>query len=87
MKKVFKSVFFILLVVLLTSCADEKTINNVTYEPYGFLNEEIVKNDSVMYQVSPWAVFSGIVFCETIVVPVYIVGWELFEPVKLKEKK
>ena len=86
MKKVFKTLVFILLVGLLTSCADEKTINNITYKPYGYFNEEIEKNDSIAYQVSPEAVISSILFCETIVVPVYIIGWELYEPVKLKEK-
>lgn len=87
MKKVFKTLVFILLVGLLTSCAEEKTINNVTYQPYGLFNQEAVKCDSIVYQVSPWAVVGGIVFSETVIVPVYIVGWEIMDPVKVKPKK
>lgn len=74
----------ILLTVGLTSCADEKIIDGVKYEPYGLANEDVRKNDSIQYEMSPGSVICGILFCETIVVPVYVVGWNLYEPIKKK---
>jgi len=74
----------ILLSLLISSCADNKTIDGVTYRPYGLLNENECKNDSIRYEVSGWAVFSGIFFCELIVPPIYTFGYNLWEPVDKK---
>lgn len=70
--------------LLFVSCAEEKTINGVTYRPYGILNADTQKNPNIEYEVSGWAVFSGVVFVETIIVPVYTFGYNLWEPVGLK---
>lgn len=66
------------------SCADNKTIDGVTYRPYGFLNQNTCKNDSIQYQISGWAVCSGLIFCELIVPPVYVFGYNLYEPISKK---
>ncbi len=76
---------------LLTSCADDKLINidgqNVKVEPYGWMDESTVKNDSVVYQVNTGNVILSIIFSETIVVPVLLTGKSLYEPVKKIEAK
>lgn len=72
-------------VLLFSSCADEKTIDGVTYRPYGFMNESTCKNDSVQYEVSGEAVVAGIIFSECIVPPIYVFGYNLWEPVGLKK--
>jgi len=72
-------------VVVLSSCAEEKNINGTVYKPYGLLNPE-VRVDSVQYSISPGSVICAIVFSETIIAPVYIVGWDLYEPVKVNKK-
>lgn len=69
------------IVVLFTSCADSKTIDGVTYRPYGLINEESCKNDSIHYEVSGWAIASGIIFFEVVAPPIYVFGYNLFEPV------
>lgn len=82
-----KTKFFALVVLvglLFTSCAEEKTIDGVTYRPYGLLNESTQKNPDINYEVSGWALCSGIVFVETIIVPVYVFGYNLWEPVGKK---
>lgn len=86
MKKLL-SLLMIIGTIMLVSCADKKTINGVTYRPYGFLNESTCKNDSIEYQLSFWATVSGVVFFECIVPPIYTFGFNLFEPVGLKGKK
>jgi hypothetical protein len=81
-----KKLFALLIVVglLMVSCAKEKTINGVTYRPYGILNADTQKNPNIEYEVSGWAVFSGVIFVETIIVPFYTFGYNLWEPVGLK---
>lgn len=82
MKKLI--LLFSLLSLLLAGCDEHKTINGKVVPVYGFFNEAVSKDPNVVYQVSPWSVICAIVFCETLVVPIYVVGWDLFEPVKAK---
>lgn len=82
MKKTFSILFFSLL--LFASCAEEKIIEGKKYEPYGLFNEDVMKNDSIVYELSAGSVIAIIIFCETIIVPVYTIGWDLYEPVRKK---
>lgn len=80
--------FCLLLGVLFTSCAEPKTFkdsskNEFTAEPFGWANEA-KKIDTVVYEVSAGNVALSIIFSETVVVPVYLTGWALYEPVRLK---
>jgi hypothetical protein len=70
----------LLMAVVLTSCADSKVIDGKEYRPYGVLNEGSVKCDSIYYEVSGWALFSGIVFFECIAPPIYVFGYNFWEP-------
>ena len=64
---------------------NEKSINGNTYKPYGLFNEEENKLDSIHYKISSSSIFLGIIFSETIIVPIWIAGYSLFEPVCLKK--
>lgn len=68
----------------LSGCADRKTLEGNTYEPYGIANKDTVASPNVNYQVSAGSVIAGILFSETIIVPIYVVGWDLYEPVCVK---
>ena len=87
-----KKIIFLasVLCILFSSCAENKElkINNekVIVEPYGWANQDVLKNDSVVYQISPGNVALSIIFCETIVIPIYLTGWKMYEPVKTKKK-
>lgn len=83
MKKLFLA---LCLITILASCADEKTIDGVTYRPYGLLNEGSCKNDSIEYEISGWAIGSGIIFSELIAPPIYTFGYNLWEPIGKKGK-
>lgn len=72
-------------VLFFSSCAEEKTIDGVTYRPYGLINESTCKNDSIQYEVSGEAVVAGIIFSEFIVPPIYVFGYNLYEPIGLKK--
>lgn len=65
-------------------CAESKTIEGKTYSAYGFFNKDTQKNEQIEYEVSVGSVVIGCIFCETIIVPVYLAGWRLWQPVGKK---
>lgn len=81
-----KSISIILIVsILLVSCAQNKICNGVEYEPCGVFTQDEKKKD-VEYKRKASSVILGILFFETIIVPIYLFGFKLYEP-KCKEKK
>lgn len=81
MKKIISAFVMSAMLMSLAGCAKEATINGKTIEPYGLVNQDAKKVPGVQYQISPVAAIVAIVLVETVVVPVYIVGWDLYEPV------
>lgn len=67
--------------LLLGACADSKTINGVTYEPYGLVTSGEKQNPNIKYRIVWGNVFWAVVLSETVVAPIYFVGWSLYEPV------
>jgi len=97
MKKIISIIMIIsLCLVMFSGCANSKRISipktdktgKTTYQlvkvqPYGmFEADETV--DGVEYSLSIGNVIWAIIFVETIVIPIIIVGWYLFEPDGLK---
>jgi hypothetical protein len=74
--------------ILITGCAKSKEFNidskNVIVEPYGWANESVKRNDSVDYQVNAGNIVWSIIGCETIVLPIVLTGYSLYEPVRKK---
>jgi len=58
-----------------------------TYGQYGLFNESDMRNPKVQYKVIVGNIVWSIVLVETIVVPLVVVGWFLFEPVGPKNPK
>ena len=72
--------------LLLTACgADDKTINGIRYGTYGLINESEMHNPKIQYEISGWSIFWSFVFCETVVVPIYFIGWDLYQPIGVKD--
>jgi len=95
-----KILIFILLASVLISCADEKTfylngtrealikgepIEAIHAETYGWANYEARKDPNVIYEPCIGNVIWSVIGFETIVVPIWLTGWELYEPVRLKD--
>jgi hypothetical protein len=76
----------ILSLLILSSCADDRTIDGITYRPYGLFNEDDCKNDSIHYEVPTRVIVSTVIFSETIIVPLYNLGFNLYEPTCTKSK-
>lgn len=87
-----KKLFCILLAaVILTGCGTPQTftIDGKTkeYPTFGFVNESNNKSDKVCYEVSLGNIVWSILLIETIVMPVYFIGWSIYEPVAIKDPK
>lgn len=83
--------FILLIGILFTSCADSKTFTDnkgqtFTAEPYGWANQSEQKYDTVIYDVCVGNVVWDVLLFETVVVPIWLTGWELYEPIRLKTK-
>ena len=90
MKTIKILLLFLVLASLFTSCAEPKDFKDkkgkeFTAQPFGWGNESAQKNDTVIYQVSVGDIALSIVFSETIIVPVILTGWYLYEPVRLRD--
>lgn len=69
--------------MMLSACgAEDKVIDGVKYGTYGIANTEM-HNSKIQYEISGWSVFWAIFLSETIVGPVYFIGWDLYQPVAL----
>ena len=67
--------------LLLTSCGNEKNINGVRYGTFGLANESDMRNPNIRYEVSLGSVFVGILLSETLIVPIYVILFDLYQPV------
>jgi hypothetical protein len=78
-------VYAMLVAVLFVGCADSKTINingkDTVVEPYGWMNETEIKNDSVIYKINTGNVVWSVIGFETVIIPIVLTGNSLYEPV------
>ena len=93
--KTIKFLIMSLVLILFVSCAESKTfevkttngeLKTIKVEPYGLANKE-TKIDGVKYQICTGNIILDIIFSESLIVPVYLIGWELYEPVSLESYK
>lgn len=73
--------------ILFSSCADSKKFNingeMVTVEPYGWLNSGD-KNENIIYESNTGNLVWSILLSETIVVPIWLTGYNYYEPISKK---
>jgi hypothetical protein len=84
MKKYILGVSLVIFTLLAVAFCSQNNTGPVVPPNYGIFNEATVKDPNWTYQVSPLSVILSVVFFETIFVPVYCIGWELYEPVRHK---
>ncbi len=81
---------FMFSALLFSSCADSKTLelNSKirTFEPYGLIDKDEFKNDSIQYKLSVGNIVWSVILSETFVAPVYFIRFQLYEPVAVKPK-
>ena len=84
MKKILAFLFATAL--LLSSCADSKTFKRAdgsefTANAYGWIDRESEKIDGVKYEVCAGNIVWSCILCETVIGPVLLTGFGLYEPV------
>lgn len=72
--------------MLLASCANSKRFkdangNSFVAETYGWADYDTQKVPGVRYEVSTGSVVWSVIFSETMVIPIWLTGWDLYEPV------
>ena len=82
MKKLI--VLAVALSLLLAGCGHPLETKKMTYPTYGLFNEGSSKSKNVCYEISVGNVVWSIILIETVVMPIYFVGWSLYNPVRLK---
>lgn len=87
LKKLFAAALIAVTALSLAGCDgddDGARINGKHYDPYGLVNEDAVKDPDIKYEIGAVNVIIAAVLCETVIVPIYVVGWDLYEPVREK---
>lgn len=80
MKTFTKFAAVLMLGLTLSGCDSNRTLCGQRYESYGLLDADTVKKPDVHYEVSVANVIVSVIFSETIFVPVYLIGFHLYEP-------
>jgi hypothetical protein len=70
--------------LIMSSCGLQKTIDGVTYDTCGILNADIKKNPNIEYEVVVSNVILSVVLIETIVAPIYFFGFDIWQPIGKK---
>lgn len=84
MNKFKKIAIMVTMAVMLAACGNDKDINGVNYGTCGAINADTCKDPKIVYEVSAGSVVWAIVLFETVVFPVYIIGWDLYQPVRAR---
>jgi len=74
-------------VAILSGCGEPLTVSSParkTYPTYGFLNENTERSKDVCYRLSVGNLLWSIVLFETVLAPVYFIGFSLWNPVRVK---
>jgi PBP1b-binding outer membrane lipoprotein LpoB len=88
-----KIAMIVAMAVALTGCGEplevvesknDGSFTTKVYPTYGFFNEGTLKSDKMCYEVSVGNVVWSIVLMETIIAPIYFIGFSLFNPTGYK---
>jgi hypothetical protein len=75
------SVFVIIcFILIMTGCGQDKTIDGKHYKTYGLLTLD-QKDPNIKYEIIMGNVIWSVILIETLVFPVYFIGFSLYEPV------
>lgn len=85
-KKMFTVLLMCCMLLMTSGCGDDMVINGKNYETVGVFNMHEVENNGVEYRIIPGNVVWSIILVETLVFPIYFVGFSCLEPVGLKIK-
>lgn len=79
----------VMITLMLSACGRPQTLTTSdnktkTYPTYGLLNEKTEKSDKVCYEISAGNLVMSILWVETVIAPVYFIGYSIYNPVSAK---
>ncbi len=80
-----KHLILCLSVLILVGCGDTKVIDGVEYDTYGFINQDEKHNPDIEYELAIDSIAMATCFVETLIVPIYVFGFDLYEPVGVRD--
>jgi len=81
-----KLITILIILIIFIGCSDSKTIDGITYQPYGLLNKEEKRDPNIEYNLVFGNLVWGVILIETIIAPIYFFGFDIFEPVGIKHR-
>lgn len=69
---------------LLAGCGQNKEIKGKVYGTYGLINGDEMKNPEIEYRLIIGNVIWSCLLIETIIAPIYFIGFSLYEPIEPK---
>ena len=81
MKKLLSVLIAIIFCMSLISCGNIKAIDGKVYDTYGLFSAHYNRNPNIEYRVIVGNIFWSVILVQTIVAPIYFIGFSLFEPV------
>jgi len=84
MKKLIAYIIVIIIscIVMMVGCGETRIIDGIEYDTYGLFNEEENKSPDIEYHLITGNVVWSIILSETIIAPIYFVGFSLYEPIQ-----
>lgn len=83
MKKLVVSVL-IAASLLLSACGRPAMIDGKNYPTYGLVNADTQKSADVCYELSVGNVVWSLLLVETVVMPIYFIGFDIYNPIGKK---
>jgi len=82
-----KKLITLLIVVSLTimplyGCGNTKVIDGVEYDTYGLVSKGETRNPNIKYKVIIGNIIWSCILVETIIAPIYFLGFSLYEPTR-----
>ena len=82
-----KKLIIALSCIALVACGKPLDTPTKTYPTYGLLNADSSRSKNVCYEVSIGNVVLSAFFAATIIAPVYFIGFDIMNPVRVKRDK
>jgi hypothetical protein len=80
-----KKVLLIIMITMLASCGNAMKIDKKLCDTYGMFDKEEKKCEGVEYRLIKRNAIPAIILSGSILVPVYIIGFDLYEPIGKKK--
>lgn len=81
MKRYIAIFMCLILLTFIAGCGNPRTVDGITYDTWGLINKGEKHNPQIRYRANIPSIILAVLFVETIVVPIYVIGFNFMEPV------